>query len=185
MMLARFATLLWLSGCVLPLSAPAAAPLEEAVSAIVATGLPAFAVQEIPGRPALRWVVWGGQGEAVRLGLWENGSGTAKQLWSQDWPDAFSPEMRVLPEWRYGDAPVLALVTRYGAAAAQVDIFGLDGQNRPVHMGAQTGAEIAWGVSPAGHLALSVYQASPTRLKPECFGWRSNPAGLVAESCRR
>jgi hypothetical protein len=133
-----------------------------------------------------RWGAWaeGRKGETrVHLGLFARQPGSATLQWSQSWKDAYDPSLRSAPEWRYRGQPVLALTLRFGAAAQQVDLFGLDADQPPQLLAEKDAAAIGWIVSADGRLLLALYDANPTALTPGCFGWREQSGELAAEKC--
>lgn len=167
-------------------AAVAAAPLGPLGDAVAQTAaLPAHGLIIIDAEHGgtLRWAAWGARQagrSTTRLALRDAGAGRAKALWSAAWADAYEPELRLVPQWTYVGRPLLALTMRFGAAARQINLYGIDAGNYPVPVVENLGAEIGWTIAPTGGRFFIVYT---TPIVPTFFAWEAASATVVSEPC--
>ena len=130
----------------------------------------------------LRWIAWSETADnrpTSYLALFAGHTGTV--AWQADWPDAYSPSVREVTQWRYAGRPVTALTVSFGAAAEQVDLYGLDASNRPVRLAERLGVAVDFRSSPDGKLVLEVFRTPDTIPLANCFVWESEL--LKSEPC--
>jgi hypothetical protein len=143
-------------------------------------------VADAGGGTGLHWAAWSNQAgpsPSVRLALFDTRKSPAEAVWSQSWPGAYDPRFVALTPWVSARHPVYALTMQFGAAAEQVDLFGLDSAGRPARLAEKLGAEIGFIVA-ADQSALVVYQTPHVALVPSCYEW-SDRGKLVASACPR
>jgi hypothetical protein len=135
----------------------------------------------------MRWATWedkSDKSKGVYLSLYSIEKKTAKQLWSTSWPDAYRPVMRVLTEWTWHDHPTVAVTMQFGAAAAQVDLYGLDGNNKAIRLAEILTSDIEWAVNKDEDTLLIASDATPNGLKAKCYGWDEASGKLVSKVCK-
>ena len=158
----------------------------EAINRIMAEPVHNLSLMDADPQGALRWVAWQ-EGQADTrvsyLALFQQGKGAALSVWSTGWPDAWAPALQPLSEWRWQGNALLAVTLQFGAAAAQIELFGLDAKNRPVHLAEKTAASVGWKINEAGERLLVLYEPKPTALKASCYGWQGNTGKLMPQSC--
>lgn len=158
----------------------------EAINRIMAESVHNLSLMDADPQGALRWVAWQ-EGQADTrvsyLALFQQGKGAALSVWSTGWPDAWAPALQPLSEWRWQGNALLAVTLQFGAAAAQIELFGLDAKNRPVHLAEKTAASVGWKINEAGERLLVLYEPKPTALKAICYGWQGNTGKLMPQSC--
>jgi hypothetical protein len=166
-------------------AAPALGPLGSRVIAAAEAPFHGLTIEDADPAGALRWAAWG-EGTAgaqmVRLALLNHGA-AGGALWAMSWPDAYDPGIQPTPEWRFAGHPVLALTMQFGAAAEQIDLFGLDSENHPVRLAEKLAAAIGWSVNASGDLVMIVYSLPASALVPACFGWNSSANLLMPVGC--
>lgn len=158
----------------------------DAINRIMAEPVRNLSLMDADPQGALRWVVWQeGQADSrvSYLALYQQDKGAASSVWSTSWPDAWSPALQPLSEWRWQGNALLAVTLQFGAAAEQVELYGLDTQNRPVKLAEKTAASVNWKINEAGQRLLVLYEPKPTILKASCYGWQENTGKLVPQSC--
>ena len=130
----------------------------------------------------LRWTVWSqtsAQGMTVKLALVENTSKGPAVLYTMERKEAYEPDIKRIVGWRYGKHPVLALTYHQGAAAEQVELYGLANNNQPVRLDQRLGEVIIWGISPQGQTLLGVYSKPEGRLLPTWYLWQEESHALI------
>ena len=160
--------------CAVLSSAEAAPPPD--LAAIAAAPVHDLAMTEAGGDA--RWLLWStgtGADQAVHLALYRR----AKAAWSTAWPDAYGPRLRLMPEWRHGGQPVLAVTLQFGAAAEQLDLFGLDAKGQPVRLAEKLGAAVGWAAGTDGTPLVILYDAAAGALKPSCYSWKDELTAAV------
>lgn len=158
----------------------------DAINRIMAEPIRNLSLIDADPQGALRWVVWQeGQVDSrvSYLALYQQGKGEASSVWSTSWPDAWSPALQPLSEWRWQGNALLAVTLQFGATAEQVELYGLDTRNRPVKLAEKTAASVNWKINEAGQRLLVLYEPKPTILKSSCYGWQENTGKLVPQSC--
>lgn len=158
----------------------------DAINRIMAKPIRNLSLIDADPQGALRWVVWQeGQVDSrvSYLALYQQGKGEASSVWSTSWPDAWSPALQPLSEWRWQGNALLAVTLQFGATAEQVELYGLDTRNRPVKLAEKTAASVNWKINEAGQRLLVLYEPKPTILKSSCYGWQENTGKLVPQSC--
>ena len=132
----------------------------------------------------LRWAAWqlgAPPSQSVRLAFYDATHAPARPLWSVGWPDAYNPLVQATG-WTHAGRPVLALTMQFGAAAQQVDLYGLDAASHPVRMAEMLGAAVGWVVHP-DRTVLIVYQTPVSALVPHCFDWQDRTGQLAEVKC--
>jgi hypothetical protein len=166
-------------------AAPALGPLGGIVVSAARAPFHGLLIEDADKTGLLHWAAWG-EGKAgsqtVRLALVNSLYG-GRALWAMSWPDAYGPGLRPTPEWSFAGHPLLALTMQFGAAAEQIDLYGLDAKNQPVRLAEELGAAIGWSVDATGNLVLIVYSMPASTLVPACFGWNSSANQLTLEAC--
>jgi hypothetical protein len=130
----------------------------------------------------LRWAVWSqksAQGMMVKLALLKNTATGPVVMYTLERKDAYEPDIKRIINWRYGKHPVLALTYHYGAAAEQVELYGLAYNNQPVRLDQRSGEVIGWGISSGGEALLGIYTKPEGRLKPTWYRWQEESHALV------
>lgn len=159
----------------------------EVIDRIMAEPIPNLSLTNADPRGSLRWVVWeegSGESRTSHLALFTHEKATASSVWSTSWPDAWAPALQPAPEWRWRDRALLAVTLQFGAAAEQVELYGLDAQNKPVHLAEKTAASIGWKINTAGQRLLVLYEPETTVLKARCYGWQESTGKLVLQQCK-
>ncbi|MGY5957112.1 Lipoprotein [Kosakonia sp. BK9b] len=166
-------------------ASPAAEKAPDVVNQLMASPVRNLSQADNDTDGAQRWVAWEEgtiDARSSHLALYEkNTNGNIQPVWSTAWPDAWAPSLLMLQEWRWHDRPLLAVTLQFGAAAEQVDIYGLDEKQRPQRLAEKTAATIGWKISASGQRLLVLYEAKPTVLKATCYGWQENT--LAVQSC--
>lgn len=158
----------------------------DAINRIMAEPVRNLSLMDADPQGDLRWVVWqeGRADSSVSyLALFKQDKGAASSVWSTSWPDAWSPALQPLPEWRWQGNALVAVTLQFGAAAGQVELYGLDTQNRPIKLAEKTAASVSWKINESGQRLLVLYEPKPTALKASCYGWRENTNKLMPQSC--
>ncbi|SFE68802.1 hypothetical protein SAMN05216563_107134 [Phytobacter palmae] len=158
----------------------------ETINRIMAEPLHNLSLLDADPQGELRWVAWQeGEGESrvSSLALFKQSKGAASSVWSTSWPDAWSPALQPLSEWRWQGNALLAVTLQFGAAAGQVELYGLDTQKRPLKLAEKTAASVGWKINEAGQRLLVLYEPKPTALKASCYGWQENTGKLMPQSC--
>jgi len=167
-------------------AAPALGPLGGSVEAIAKKPFSGLMIEDANEAGSLRWAAWGegpAGSQTVRLALLSTASASTTALWATAWPDAYGAALRPTPEWQFADHQIMAITMQFGAAAAQVDLYGLDAKNRPVRLAEKLGAAIGWAVDSSGDLILIVYSMPDSALVPACFGWSPVASQLAPATC--
>jgi hypothetical protein len=129
----------------------------------------------------LRWAVWNqtsSQSKIVKLALVKNITSGPVVLYTLERKDAYESDIKRISEWRYGKHPVFALTYHYGAAAEQVELFGLDDNNRPMKIDEMLGECIGWSIND-GQTVLGVYDKPESRLLPTWYHWEEKTHKLI------
>jgi hypothetical protein len=117
----------------------------------------------------------------VHLALYRDAQ---RRVWSNDWPDAYDPQIRRPARWVYNGHPIVAVMMQFGAAAEQVDLFGLGPGERPVLLAEKLAATLDWAEA-KGAAELQLQDASAGTLSaPHCFAWRAT-GRLQPRPCSR
>ncbi|MGB8840870.1 MAG: hypothetical protein WCC64_07340 [Aliidongia sp.] len=133
---------------------------------------------------ALSWAVWGEgspANQSVHLALFS--VATDAPLWTDVKAEAYDPGFRLLTDWRQENRPMVAVTFRYGAAAAQIELYGLDATDHPIRLDERLGAEIGWTIDTAGRTLLVIYSQQSGMLQPTCFGWDTGSGKLLPQPC--
>ncbi|MGG7446988.1 hypothetical protein ACQ3G7_13035 [Kosakonia oryzendophytica] len=167
------------------LSCPAAETIPDVVNQLMVSPVRNLSQADNDAEGTARWVAWE-QGtpdaRTSHLALFEKqNNGNIQSVWSTAWPDAWAPSLLMLQEWRWHDRPLLAVTVQFGAAAEQIDIYGLNENNRPQRLTGKTAASISWKINTSGQRLLVLYETKPTVLKATCYGWQENK--LAVKSC--
>lgn len=136
----------------------------------------------------LRWAVWSEaseQGSSVRLALVANTVHGPKIVSSLIRDGAFEPTLIRVQNWRHGKHPVIALAYRQGAAAEQVEIYGLDDHDSLVQLASVLGEQIEWRIGDKGQSVMSVYSKPHGRLVAVCYEWQHPTKKLERTACPR
>ncbi|AKL11106.1 TPA: hypothetical protein I8271_000938 [Kluyvera intermedia] len=158
----------------------------DVINRIMAEPVHNLSLMDADPQGTLRWVVWQeGQADsrASYLALYQQAKGVASPVWSTSWSDAWAPALYSLSEWRWQGNALLAVTLQFGAAAGQVELYGLDAKNQPVQLAEKTAASVGWKINEAGERLLVLYEPKPTTLKASCYGWRENTGKLMPQSC--
>ena len=146
----------------------------------------ALADADVDGKA--RWAFWseGRLGDTtVQLALFSVDNGRATSIWRAAWPHAYEPVLRPTPEWSYAGRPVLAATFHYGAAAEELELYGLDKAGRPSHLVERLASAVDWTISPSGDLLAVLYDRPASALVATCYGWNGQAAVLKSEPCPR
>lgn len=130
----------------------------------------------------LRWAVWSqtsAQGMVVKLAVVKKTASGPVVLYTLERKDAYEPNIRRIVDWRYGKHPVLALTYHQGAAAEQVELYGLADNNQPVLLDQRLGEASGWSIGSQGQTLLCVYTKSESFLAPTCYRWQEKSHSLV------
>lgn len=176
---------LFIAGLFTAFGAAHAAPVNPLVEAA------AFALDELhiigvdtDGDQHLRWATWseaGKQGAVLNLTLLARVKPKRKTRFTIK--DAYEPALRRIDGWRHGVHPVVAFTYRQGAAAQQLEIYGLNDMRQAVLLDQRLGEQIEWRVGRDGEMLLSVFAKPEGRLVPSCYGWQEKPAKLSVVAC--
>lgn len=132
----------------------------------------------------LHWVAWterGRMGRIVILVLRTAAPDGGRQLWNDRWLDGYQPALRVIPDWRHGGLPLVALTLRAGAGAQEAVLLAHGGTGSPRRMAERLASAIEWRQDTRGRTVLVAFGRDGSALMPECFGWDSH--ALVAVPC--
>lgn len=132
----------------------------------------------------LRWAVWSqtsAQGMVVKLALIKKTAGKPIVLGTVSHKDAFEPDIKRVVQWRYGKHAILAFTYHTGAAAQQVELYGLDEKNQPVLLDQRLGEVIGWSIGSQGQTMLCVYAKPESRLEPTCYLWDEKSHTLIRD----
>jgi hypothetical protein len=130
----------------------------------------------------LRWAVWSqksAQGMMVKLALLKNTATGPVVMYTLERKDAYEPDIKRIINWRYGKHPVLALTYHQGAAAEQVELYGVAYNNQPVRLDQRSGEVVGWSISSGGEALLGIYTKPEGRLKPTWYRWHEESHTLV------
>jgi hypothetical protein len=130
----------------------------------------------------LRWAAWSqksAQGMMVKLALLKNTATGPVVTYTLERKDAYEPDIKRIFNWRYGKHPVLALTYHYGAAAEQVELYGLAHNDQPVRLDQRSGEVVGWGISSGGEALLGIYTKPEGRLTPTWYRWQEQSHALV------
>ncbi len=164
-------------------STPAPGPVGDVVTQ-AALRVHDLAVTAAGSADEHRWAVWsdGAPGDmTTRLALLSVKD--AKRVWSMAWPHAYGPTLRPTPEWSFDGQPVLAVTFQYGAAAQELELYGLDRDHRPVHLAEKLANAVGWTMSASGERLLVLYDRPASALVPACYGWNTAMARLGVTKC--
>jgi hypothetical protein len=167
-------------------AAPALGPLGGSVETISKMPFSGLNIEAANSSGSLRWAAWGegpAGSQTVRLALLDTAGTTTTALWATAWPDAYGAALRPTPEWQFAGHQLMAITMQFGAAAEQIDIYGLDEKNQPVRLAEKLGAAIGWAADSSGDLILIVYSMPDSALVPACFGWNPATSQLSPASC--
>ncbi len=167
-------------------AAPALGPLGGSVETIAKMSFSGLSVEDANASGSLRWAAWGdgpAGSQTVRLALLDAAGTRTAALWATAWPNAYGAGLRPTPEWQFAGHQVMAITMQFGAAAEQIDVYGLDTKNQPVRLAEKLGAAIGWAVDSSGDLILIVYSMPDSALVPACFGWNPATSQLAPASC--
>jgi hypothetical protein len=85
----------------------------------------------------LRWATWiapaldGAQGPGARLALFRRSAGGAERIWDTVRPESYEPSLYIAYHWQFRGRPVLLFRYQLGAGVQDLELFGLDPQDRP------------------------------------------------------
>jgi hypothetical protein len=168
------------------LAAPALGPLGGKVETISKMPFSGLNIEDANPSGTLRWAAWGdgpAGSQTVRLALLDPAPSSTMALWATAWPDAYGAALRPTPEWQFAGHQLMAITMQFGAAAEQIDLYGLDARNQPVRLAEKLGAAIGWAVDSSGDLVLIVYSMPDSALVPACFGWNPATSQLAPANC--
>ena len=121
-----------------------------------------------------RWAAWverGRMGRTVALVLRTAAPEGGRQLWSDRWPDAYEPALRVISDWRHGGRPLVALTMRYGAGAQEAVLVADGGTGSPRRVAERLASAIEWRQDARGCTVLVAFGRDGSALVPECLSW--------------
>jgi len=168
------------------LAAPALGPLGGSVETLAKMPFSGLSMANANFSGSLRWTAWAegpARSQTVRLALLDTAPITSAAIWATAWPDAYGAGLRPAPEWQFAGHQLMAVTMQFGAAAAQIDFYGLDAKNQPVRLAEKLGAAIGWAVDSSGDLILIVYSMPDSSLVPACFGWNPTTSQLAPATC--
>ena len=146
----------------------------------------ALADADVDGKA--RWALWseGPPGETtVRLAMFSVDNGRTTSVWRAVWPHAYEPVLRPTPEWSYAGRQLLAATFHYGAAAEELELYGLDKAARPVRLVERLANAVEWTISPSGELLVVLYDRPASALVATCYGWNGQAGVLKSTPCPR
>ncbi len=141
---------------------------------------------DVEGDKRLRFATWQeGEGEhtRVRMALMDTTGNLESAPVVFDREYAYGPRVRRVVNWQFGGHPVLAVVYQQGAAAAQIELFGVDSGPALASLDQRLGEEIEWRIGKDGGLLLSVYTKQKGSLVANCYRWHEKSHRLVNHSC--
>ncbi len=100
-------------------------------------------------------------------------------VWSIGRRDGYEPDIIRISDWRYGQHPLMAFTFQYGAAAEQVELYGIDSKNIPVKVGEILGEEIDWSINSDGEGIMNVYSKPNGRMAATCYRWNTKQHRVV------
>lgn len=158
-----------------------AAPKKAAAATIVEGGKITLPADPSGCRSWVAWVERGRLGRSVVLTLREAGQSGGRQLWEDDWRDAYKAALRIVPDWRRDGRPLLALTLRYGAAAQEVVLSAPDGAHPPRRVAERPASAMEWRVDAQGGTLLAALDRNGSALPPTCLRW--NGDALMPTPC--
>jgi hypothetical protein len=167
-------------------AAPALGPLGGSVETISKMPFSGLSIENANASGSMRWAAWGegpAGSQTVRLALLDTAATSTTALWAMAWPDAYGAALRPTPEWQFAGHQLMAITMQFGAAAEQVDLYGLGAKNQPVRLAEKLGAAISWAVDSSGDLILIIYSTPESALVPACFGWNPATSQLAPANC--
>jgi hypothetical protein len=132
----------------------------------------------------LRWESWAtpaldhAHAGDAHLALFRRDAGGARLEWSTVRPDGYQPTLYVATNWAYSGRPVLLFSYRMGAAAEELELWGLDLQDRPTLLDRVEAATFDYR-SWRGLTIEAVGHPEP----PLCWTFETGNAKLVASAC--
>ena len=149
-----------------------------------AAAFPALSVADA-GIEGLRWVAWADgvpPSSTVRIALINTRRGT-EPVWSMTVPDAYDPRFLQVAPWTHAGHPVYALTLHFGAAAEQVDLFGVEADGKPAHLASMLGDVIGFAIGL--HKASVVVYSRPDSsvMVPRCYEWQDRRGKLLRAPC--
>jgi hypothetical protein len=132
----------------------------------------------------LRWLVWSESSpttKTVNLTLIADTAQGPRTVFHTERKDAYDVEVRRLHAWRYGQHPILAFSYREGAAAEQIELYGLEADGMPVKLDEQSGEDLEWSAGRNGELLLVSYDKPEGRLVPSYYRWDDKKHKLASD----
>jgi hypothetical protein len=133
----------------------------------------------------LRWLAWSEsahQTKTANLTLVADTAQGPKAVFHTERKDAYDVEVRRVYAWRHGQHPILAFSYREGAAAQQIEFYGIEADGTPVKLDEQSGEDITWSADRNGELLLVAYNKPTGRLVPSYYRWDDKKHQLVSHS---
>jgi len=131
----------------------------------------------------LRWAVWNQASSqdmmVVKLALVEKSTKGPVVHYTLERKDAYDSDINRIVEWHYGKHPVLAFTYHMGAAAQQLELYGIDDNNQPVQLDERLGEVIGWVIDSQGRTLLGVYTKPEGRLSPTWYRWDEKSHSLI------
>lgn len=134
----------------------------------------------------LYWAAWceeSKQGTLINLALLSSTSSTEPNIILKK-QDAYEPTITRIDNWKYKQHPILALTYQQGAAAKQIELYGLDNKDSPRLLDQRLGEEIHWRIDSDGKTLLSVYTKPKGKLKPTCYLWEEKTEAVIQKPCQ-